>query len=292
MFDFTILTAPIAWLFDPQSRTYLGYWLSTFVIVIFWALLSWQQRLPYLKQLTQKSYWWNYSTRQDYAVVIINSLLFALAGFSWLVFTITTANISFSILDSFFQPRILAEQPAILLFSAFALVLILTEDLSRYGLHRLLHYKALWRIHQLHHSATVLTPISFLRAHPLEKLLYQGRSALVYGSCTGSFFFLVGEHPQAWLIYGIAGSSLIFNFLGANLRHSMIPISYGRLEKIFISPLQHQLHHSDRYNRKNYGAIFSFWDRMFNSWVSRDTAAPLPKKEKPLIDQLLLKQLD
>lgn len=292
MLDYSILKAPIAWLFDPQSRTYLGYWLSTLVIIFFWALLSWQQRLPYLKQLTQKSYWWNRSTRQDYAVVIINSVLFAFAGFSWLIFTITTANVSFSILNNFFLPRALAEQPAILLFSGFALVLIIAEDLSRYGLHRLLHYKAFWRIHQLHHSATTLTPISFLRVHPLEKLLYQGRSALIYGSCTGVFFFLVGEHPQAWLIYGIAGSSLIFNLLGANLRHSMIPIRYGPLEKIFISPLQHQLHHSDRYNRKNYGAIFSFWDQLFNSWVSTDTAAPLPSKEKKLTDQLLLKKLD
>ena len=192
----------------------------------------------------------------------------------------------------FLPPRIFSEQPPLLLFSTFTLVLILLDDLSRYGLHRLLHYRVFWRIHQLHHSATTLTPISFLRVHPFEKLLYQVRSAFIYGGCTGIFFFLVGEHPQAWLIFGIAGASLLFNLLGANLRHSMIPISYGPLEKIFVSPLQHQLHHSDRYGRKNYGSIFSFWDLLFNTWATTDKPEPLPEKEKSLIDQLLLKRLD
>jgi len=292
MLDDSLLIAPIKWLFDPQSRTFLLYWLSSFLLVLTWAALSWQQRMPFLRQLTQKSYWWNISTRQDYLLVIINSLLFTLAGFTWLVFSISIANSSFEFMELFLQPRIFAEQSPLLLFSLFTVVLILLDDLTRYGLHRLLHYRALWRIHQLHHSATILTPISFLRVHPLEKLLYQGRSAFVYGGCTGVFFFLVGEHPQTWLIFGITGASLIFNLLGANLRHSMIPIGYGRLEKIFISPLQHQLHHSDRYGRKNYGSIFSFWDLVFNSWATTDKPEPLPQKEKPLIDQLLLKQLD
>lgn len=292
MLDYSLLTAPISWLFDPHSRTYVAYWLSTAVIVFAWTLLSWQQRMPFLKQLLQKKYWWNASTRQDYSLVLINSLLFALAGISWLIFSIGIANSSFEFMALFLQPRVFSEQPALLLFSVFTLVLILLDDLSRYGLHRLLHYRAFWRIHQLHHSATTLTPISFLRVHPLEKLLYQVRSAFIYGGCTGVFFFLVGEHPQAWLIFGITGASLLFNVLGANLRHSMIPISYGALEKVFISPLQHQLHHSNRYGRKNYGSIFSFWDLLFNSWATTDKPAPLPQKEKPLIDQLLLKQLD
>ena len=37
---------------------------------------------------------------------------------------------------------------------------------------------------------------------------------------------------------------VLFNFAAANLRHSHIWISFGRFEKIFISPAQHQIHHS------------------------------------------------
>lgn len=292
MIEYSLLLAPINWLIDPQSRTFVAYSLSSFVLVLLWVGLSWQQRLPYLKQLTQKSYWWNASTRQDYQLILLNAVLFSILSITWVVFTITIANSVFKLLSTVSEPRAFAETSSLLLFSLFTLALVLLEDLSRYALHRLLHWRFFWRIHQLHHSATILTPLSFLRVHPIEKLLYQLRSATVYGSCTGVFFFLVGEHPQAWLIFGISGASLLFNALGANIRHSMVPISYGPLEKIFISPLQHQLHHSDQYNRKNYGAIFSFWDRLFSSWAAGDKQAPLPEKEKKLLDQLLLKSLD
>ncbi len=290
--DTDLLSAPIKWLIDPQSRTFYAYWLSALFLVLLWATLSWQQRLPYLKQLTQKSYWWNDSTKQDYLLILFNAWLFALMSISWLIFTITVANGVYNFLELFLTARKLANVPSEFLFISFTIALILSDDFSRYALHRLLHWRFFWRIHQLHHSATSLTPMSFLRVHPLEKLFYQLRSATIYGFCSGVFFFLVGEHPQAWLILGISALSLIFNTLGANLRHSMIPISYGPLEKLFISPLQHQLHHSDQFGRKNYGSIFSIWDLVFSSWSAGNKSAPLPVKTKPLRDQLLLKALD
>lgn len=292
MIDYSILISPIKWLLDAQSRTFILYWLSSLLIIAIWASFSWQQRASFLSPLKEKSYWWNTSTRQDYLLIAFNSLLFAVAGFTWLVFSISIANSSFEFMNYFLEPRMLADLSPTLLFSAFTITLVLTDDLSRYGLHRLLHYRVFWRIHQLHHSATTLTPISYLRVHPIEKFLYQARSAIIYGTCSGIFFFFAGEHPQSWLIFGIAGASLLFNLFGANLRHSMIPISYGRLEKLFISPLQHQLHHSNRYSQKNFGSIFSIWDQIFKSWASSDKPEPLPKTEKPLLDQLLLKKLD
>jgi sterol desaturase/sphingolipid hydroxylase (fatty acid hydroxylase superfamily) len=53
---------------------------------------------------------------------------------------------------------------------------------------------------------------------------------------------------------------VLFNFAAANLRHSHIWISFGRLEKIFISPAQHQIHHSVGNSNANLGSIFSIWD--------------------------------
>ena len=55
---------------------------------------------------------------------------------------------------------------------------------------------------------------------------------------------------------------VLFNFAAANLRHSHIWISFGRLEKIFISPAQHQIHHSVGNSNANLGSIFSIWDGM------------------------------
>ena len=58
----------------------------------------------------------------------------------------------------------------------------------------------------------------------------------------------------------------IFSLLGSNLRHSHIPLAYFRaLEKWFISPKQHQIHHSKKYFNKNFGGYLSIWDSVFGT---------------------------
>ena len=67
---------------------------------------------------------------------------------------------------------------------------------------------------------------------------------------------------------GVNLFSFIFNVAGANLRHSHIEIAYWPwLEKILISPAQHQLHHSieNKHFNKNYGAMLALWDWLFGS---------------------------
>ncbi len=289
MLDITYITNLFSWLIEPQNRTFIAYWLSSGLIITIWAALAWNERKPFLQQLASKHYWWNSSTRQDYLLIIINSLIFTLLGITWLILTISIANYSFAGLEYGFKPSPFAHIDQSISYVVFAIVLILSDDFSRYALHRLLHWKWFWKIHQLHHSATVLTPLTSLRVHPLEKLLYQLRSSIVYGLCTGIFFFLCGQSAQSWVILGISGSTLLFNLLGANIRHSMIPISYGIFERILISPAQHQLHHSIMHSRTNYGSMFSCWDQLFNSWTKGSETAVLPKAEKNLLRQLLLK---
>jgi sterol desaturase/sphingolipid hydroxylase (fatty acid hydroxylase superfamily) len=56
--------------------------------------------------------------------------------------------------------------------------------------------------------------------------------------------------------------------LGSNLRHSHIWMGFGPvLSYVFISPAQHQVHHSRaaEHHNKNYGEIFAFWDFMFGT---------------------------
>ena len=58
--------------------------------------------------------------------------------------------------------------------------------------------------------------------------------------------------------------------MGSNLRHSHISISYGKIvEKILISPAQHQIHHSveKKHHDKNFGVTFAIWDYFFNTLV-------------------------
>lgn len=276
----------------PESRTFWGYWLSAALIVLLWATASWSSRKQHLKPWLTLSYWWNTSTRQDYLLILLNSLLFLGSAGFWLVVSINVANWTFVTLRSISPASELASGTSLTLLVSYSIVLFLAEDLSRYGLHKLLHSRWLWRIHAVHHSASVLTPLSLLRVHPLEKLLYQLRSSSVHGLMIGLFFYGFGVQQQAWQLFGISGFVLLFNTLGANLRHSMVPISFGRLEHILISPVQHQLHHSPGHSRQNLGSVLAIWDKAFGTWKQPDDeqTVTLPKVSKPLLHQLLLKR--
>ena len=54
--------------------------------------------------------------------------------------------------------------------------------------------------------------------------------------------------------------------VGDNLRHSPVALRYPRwLEHVFISPAQHQYHHTRSGSRRNYGGVMAIWDWSFRS---------------------------
>ena len=69
-------------------------------------------------------------------------------------------------------------------------------------------------------------------------------------------------------VFGASVGVVIFHSLGSNLRHSHIKIRYPRaIELFFISPGQHQIHHSTekRHFDKNFGVALAVWDLIFGS---------------------------
>src|SRR5690606_13916908 len=70
----------------------------------------------------------------------------------------------------------------------------------------------------------------------------------------------------------------LFNFLGANLRHSHVWLRFGAWERWFISPAQHQLHHgrTRAMTSSNYGTWLACCDRWAGSWR--------PAPERPMRD--------
>ena len=77
-------------------------------------------------------------------------------------------------------------------------------------------------------------------------------------------------------IFGASAGVVIFHSLGSNLRHSHIKIRYPKiLEHIFISPGQHQIHHSTekKHFDKNFGVAFAIWDLMFGSLALSEKAS-------------------
>ncbi len=169
--------------------------------------------------------------------------------------------------------------------AAYTIVLFVAWDASRYALHRLLHgVPALWALHQVHHSAEVLTPLTFYRTHPVESFLYDLRGVLVTAVVAGAFVWAFGADVRPASLLGVHAVGFAFNLLGGNLRHSAVWLRYpARIEGWLISPAQHQLHHVGRAGR-NYGAWLAIWDRLGGTLArageARDGAFGLPEGER------------
>jgi sterol desaturase/sphingolipid hydroxylase (fatty acid hydroxylase superfamily) len=148
-------------------------------------------------------------------------------------------------------------------------IITLVSDFCVYWVHRLHHESpAIWPFHAVHHSAEVLTPVTVYRKHPVYDFISDFVKAVLTGFIQGVILILLIGKIQLSLIAGINAFYFFFNFLGSNFRHSHIWISYGRvLEHIFISPAQHQIHHSlePKHHNKNYGEILAIWDWMFGT---------------------------
>ena len=124
----------------------------------------------------------------------------------------------------------------------------------------------LWKLHKTHHSAKILTPISLYRIHPLESAMSTVRNSLSTGVSIGVFIFLFNSQFSIMTVFGINLFGFLFNLLGS---HSHIPLSFGALEWVFISPKQHQIHHSadpEHYDR-NFGVSLTLWDGLIGSLV-------------------------
>ena len=266
------LAAPLHYISDPANRLYWGFLLSSVVLIVLTLLLR-DRRLRlhvFVRAIFSPSYWFNRSTATDVFYLGLNSvlrtlLLLPLIG-SHLWATIVVAR--------FFQgnfgnsPDV--EWPLWVIMACYTLVFFIVEDLSRFLLHLAMHkLPFLWRFHRVHHSATVLTPLTVYRVHPLEMSLYFFRSTAVFGLVSGVFVYLFGTKLGGFEILGVDALGFIFCALGANLRHSHIWLGFGKFERWFISPAQHQMHHSKREEHKdiNFGTCLACWDRLAGSLV-------------------------
>ncbi len=138
---------------------------------------------------------------------------------------------------------------------------ILAIDLFGYVTHRLLHgVSALWRLHHVHHSDIDIDFTTAVRHHPLEILLTAG---LLSGATVA-----IGVSPESAVLYQVLATVLDLTSHG-NVR---IPQRLdGGIRSLLVTPDMHVVHHSARKREtdSNYGTVFSFWDRLFGSYVAK-----------------------
>ena len=207
------------------------------------------------------------SALHDYAVLLINQgLLFFIVGAAIvtpnLLAAVVVALGKFVGLEVDWAPAALAERVAVSIY------LVLVWDFAATYAHYLKHkVPLLWEFHKVHHCAEVLNPLTALRRHPVEAVVSKLITAFFLGLAMGLWLLAFGRF-DIYSVFGVYAGIYVWRLLGYNLRHSHVPLSYGPFwSRILISPLQHQIHHSNdpRHYDTNFGHIFAVWDRLLGT---------------------------
>lgn len=253
----------LEYLIDPNKRLFWIYIISSIILGFLYFYISKKNT----RVILSSKLWLHPSAKLDYYYFVLSYFvnIFLLAPY-----ILSAKSVAFYVNNflnehfEYFDNDLFSYTQIIFLYT---ITLFLISDFTRYWLHRFLHtIPFLWEFHKVHHSAKVLTPITFYRVHPIENFLFGLRYSLSAGFVTGVFIYFFGAMIDIYMVFGVNVFLFLFSTLGANLRHSHVPFAYfSFIEKWFMSPKQHQIHHSTKHFNKNYGGFISIWDRFFGS---------------------------
>ena len=263
------LKLPLQLLVDSGSRLHFLYLFSSLGLAYYVYRRSTNQG-SFLIYIFRKDVWLCKSAFVDYGLIFLNSFFKVFLIGPYLVFGF---YLSYK-LEAFLPELIgypsqgLSATTTIILYT---IVLTIVSDFSTYAVHYMMHRVPIfWEFHKVHHSATSLNPVTQYRIHPVELIFNNAKGIVVLGLVTGVFRYLSAYPIEEITLIGANALSFAFLFFGSNLRHSHIPLRYfDWLEFIFISPFQHQIHHSDneKHFDRNLGSKLAIWDWMFGTLV-------------------------
>jgi sterol desaturase/sphingolipid hydroxylase (fatty acid hydroxylase superfamily) len=148
------------------------------------------------------------------------------------------------------------------LWAKLVIGLLLMDLISAWFIHWIEHRVAwMWKFHVIHHSDQHVDTTTANRHHPGESVFRFVFTTLAV--------ILIGA--PIWLIFVYQTLSVVLTqFNHANIimnKNLDLYLSY-----IFCTPNMHRIHHHYRqpYSDTNYGNIFSFWDRIFGTYVLVD----------------------
>ena len=147
---------------------------------------------------------------------------------------------------------------------ALLVLYLIGADLGLYWAHRILHTRTLWSTHAFHHSPTHVNVLAGLRASPIHILVLFLPLVIAY-----SFFPFPDSGSFALVVF-------VVEIANQHYIHSNVYVPMARqLERLFVTPRMHFVHHSARkdYSNSNYGFVFSIWDRMFGTFTDPDSVS-------------------
>jgi sterol desaturase/sphingolipid hydroxylase (fatty acid hydroxylase superfamily) len=212
----------------------------------------------------------------DYKFLVVERLITAFIVAPMLVSALALGNWGSKILVSWLGPGPgwKAGVAALVMFAAIRLLLF---DIGHYISHYLQHkVPFFWEFHKVHHAAEVLTPVTAFRVHPLENIMDSVFQGPLQALGLAVFYYLYGGQQSVTFVG--TNAIVFFYYLIDNARHTHLWISFGpKLEHVFSSPAQHQIHHSTapQHLDTNFSKYFSFLD-----WIGGTLY--VPKKEEAL----------
>ena len=153
---------------------------------------------------------------------------------------------------------------ALPLWAQLAVGLLLLDLIGAYIAHWVEHHvQWMWKFHSIHHTDQHVDTTTANRHHPGESVI-----RFVF---TIVATLLVGA--PIWLVMLYQSASVVlsqFNHANVTLPDGIDKI----LDKVICTPNMHHVHHHYRmpYSDTNYGNIFSFWDRLFGTYVKVDNS--------------------
>jgi sterol desaturase/sphingolipid hydroxylase (fatty acid hydroxylase superfamily) len=137
---------------------------------------------------------------------------------------------------------------------------LVIADFALWWHHLFMHkVKFFWVFHSVHHSQRELNIFTNLRFHVGEVLVSR---TIRY---TPLYILNLDFQLAVWIPVVIEAYERVYH---ANLR-----TGYGLLKYVLVTPQSHRIHHSadKRHFDKNFGILFSFWDRLFGTqWANYD----------------------
>ena len=217
------------------------------------------------------------SSLADVGYFYFNLFIFGIVfGWALLSYEALSAGVT-GVLTATFGPIPPAPLPGFAARAIVTLLAFLAYELGYWFNHYLSHRVAfLWEFHKVHHSATVLTPLTNFRVHPVYMCIFLNILALSIGLATGLGDYLLGQPASQ---YGLSDTNLIlvgFIYVYVHLQHSELWIAFtGWLGHLFMSPAHHQIHHSRNpaHFNKNMGSCLALWDWMFGTLYVPSQAA-------------------
>ncbi len=182
-----------------------------------------------------------------------HDLIFTVFNATFVAPLVTALSISFSQIARTNLPWIVLPSGSVPRWAATAVIFVAMDGcnwLAHLANHQ---FQVLWRFHELHHSQEDMSTLTVFRTHPLIHVSY-----------------LIALLPAIVLLANGALTTTLLVVYGASVAfaHSNTNLGFGPLERVFVSPNFHRIHHQlDGPQDVNLGFTLTIWDQLFGRAV-------------------------